>query len=135
MKSIFPSEMINKAVIELSLDSIAAKLIYFQEQLQLIHWQTMNYAEHQATGNIYEYIQKFKDDVIEKLIGYTNKRPGVFKLESLSNCSSNECVSELLKFASELKMYGEKNNFHDICNLADELSGQAAKTLYLLTLT
>jgi hypothetical protein len=40
-----------------------------------------------------------------------------------------------MKFASSLKMYGEKNGFHDVCNLADALSGEAAKTKYLLTLS
>jgi hypothetical protein len=40
-----------------------------------------------------------------------------------------------MTFASDLKMYGEKNSFHDICNLADALSGEAAKTKYLLTLS
>jgi hypothetical protein len=38
-------------------------------------------------------------------------------------------------FASDLKAYGEANKFHDVCNLADALSGKAAKTKYLLTLS
>jgi hypothetical protein len=40
-----------------------------------------------------------------------------------------------MSFASSLKMYGEKNSYHDVCNLADSLSGEAAKTKYLLTLS
>lgn len=133
---LFPDNMKNKSVSsELSLESIAAKLTYFHEQLHLLHWQTTSYAEHKALGKLYEYVQDFKDGVVEKIMGYTGKRPTPYKIEALTNCTASQCVSDLLSFASALKMYGEKNNFHDVCNLADSLSGEAAKTKYLLTLS
>lgn len=136
LKSLFPEDMISKgASSELSLESIAAKLTYFHEQLHLLHWQTTSYAQHKALGKLYEYVQDFKDGVVEKLMGYTGKRPGAYKIDALTNCTSVQCVSDLLSFASELKAYGEKNSFHDVCNLADALSGEAAKTKYLLTLS
>ena len=34
-----------------------------------------------------------------------------------------------------LKSFAENNGYHDIANLADALSGEAAKTRYLLTLS
>ena len=68
-------------------------------------------------------------------MGYTGKRPAPYKIEALTNCTAGQCVSDLLSFASALKAYGEKNSFHDVCNLADALSGEAAKTKYLLTLS
>ena len=134
--SLFPDDMKNKmASSELSLESIAAKLTYFHEQLHLLHWQSTSYAEHKALGKLYEYVQDFKDGVVEKIMGYTGKRPGIYKIEPLTNCKPEQCVSDLMSFASALKMYGEKNAFHDVCNLADALSGEAAKTKYLLTLS
>ena len=120
---------------ELNLETIAGKLTYFHEQLHLTHWQTTSYAEHKALGKLYEYVQDFKDDVIEKLMGYTGKRPAPYKIEPLINCTGNECVSNILSFASSLKSYAESNSYHDIANLADALSGEAAKTKYLLTLS
>jgi len=132
-KSLFPEEMIKSG--ELNLETIAGKLTYFHEQLHLTHWQTTSYAEHKALGKLYEYVQDFKDGVIEKLMGYTGKRPAPYKIEALTNCTGNECVSNLLSFASSLKSYGEANSYHDIANLADALSGEAAKTKYLLTLS
>lgn len=133
---LFPDDMKNKmASSELSLESIAAKLTYFHEQLHLLHWQTTSYAQHKALGKLYEYVQDFKDGVVEKIMGYTGKRPGIYKIEPLTNCKPEQCVSDLMSFASALKMYGEKNGFHDVCNLADALSGEAAKTKYLLTLS
>ena len=132
-KSLFPDEMMKSG--ELNIDTIAGKLTYFHEQLHLLHWQTKSYAEHQALGGIYDYVHDFKDGVIEKLMGYTGKRPGVYKIEPLSNADSNSVVTELMDFSSNLKRYAESNSYHDIANLADALSGEAAKTKFLLTLS
>lgn len=137
LKSLFPEEMMSKSSSssEMSLEGIAGKLTYFHEQLHLLHWQTQSYAEHQALGGLYDYVHDFKDGVVEKLMGYLGKRPQVFKIEPLSSASAMSVVENLCTFASELKAYGEANKFHDICNLADSLSGEAAKTKYLLTLS
>jgi len=57
-------------------------------------------------------------------------------MEPLSDsASAGLVISELISFASSLKSYGESNGYHDISNLADALSGEAAKTKYLLTLS
>ena len=132
-KSLFPDEMMKSG--ELNLETIAGKLTYFHEQLHLLHWQTKSYAEHHALGGLYDYVHDFKDGVIEKLMGYTGKRPGVYKIEALSGADSNSVVTALMDFSSNLKRYAESNSYHDIANLADALSGEAAKTKYLLTLS
>ena len=132
-KSLFPDEMMKSG--ELNLETIAGKLTYFHEQLHLLHWQTKSYAEHQALGGLYDYVHDFKDGVIEKLMGYTGKRPGVYKIEALSTIDANSVVTALMDFSSNLKRYAESNNYHDIANLADALSGEAAKVRYLLTLS
>ena len=135
--SIFPGSMKPSKVAtkELTLETIASKLTYFQEQIHLLHWQTNMYSEHKALGGLYEYIQDFKDELIEKLMGYTGKKPAVYKLEPFSTSTSNVVVDELISFAKSLKEYGEMNCYQDVCNLSDSLSGEAAKTKYLLTLT
>jgi hypothetical protein len=135
IKSLFPENMIKASSEALTLESIAGKLTYFQEQLHLLHWQTTSYGQHQALGSLYDYVHDFKDGLVEKLMGYLNKRPGIFKIEPLSNATPMAVVENLCMFASDLKAYGEVNKFHDVCNLADALSGEAAKTKYLLTLS
>jgi len=134
-KSLFPSEMLKSEKKELTLDGVAAKLTYFHEQLHLLHWQTTSYAEHQALGGLYDYVHDFKDGVVEKLMGYTGKRPGVYKLEPLSAATAGAVVSELINFAHELMEWAEANQYCDVENLAQSLSGEAAKTKYLLTLS
>lgn len=135
IKSIFPEEMIKASSEGLTLESIAGKLTHFHEQLHLLHWQTTSYAQHQALGALYDYVHDFKDGVVEKLMGYLGKHPGVYKIEPLASIAPMAVVENLCMFASDLKAYGEANKFHDICNLADALSGEAAKTKYLLTLS
>ena len=135
-KSLFPEEMISKGNGGgMTLESIASKLTHFHEQLHLLHWQTTSYAEHQALGGLYDYVHDFKDGLIEKLMGYTGKRPTSMKIDPIMTTSAEAVVSELMAFASSLKSYAEINSYHDIANLADALSGEAAKTKYLLTLS
>jgi hypothetical protein len=131
-KSLFPDEMMKSG--ELNLETIAAKLAYFHEQLHLIHWQTTNDAEHRTTGALYDYVHDFKDDVIEKLMGYMDKPIKAYKFEPIADgVSSKSVVNSLLVFATNLKSFAEANKYHDISNLADALSGEAAKTKNLLT--
>jgi hypothetical protein len=134
-KSLFPEDMMSKSGGAMTLETIAAKLTYFHEQLHLLHWQTSSYAEHQALGGLYDYVHDFKDGLIEKIMGYTGKRPSGYKIEPVTATAATSVVSELMAFASSLKDYGEANSYHDVCNLADSLSGEAAKTKYLLTLS
>lgn len=130
-KSLFPQEMLLSP--ELDIDAVAGKLLTFTEQFHLIHWQTESYAEHVATGELYECLQTFRDGVIEKLIGYTGTKPETFKMGNI-NTSAETAISELMTFATSLKRYAETNGFIDISAMADTLSGTAAKYKYLLGL-
>lgn len=134
VKSLFPEEMMNVNV--LTLESIASKLTYFSICFQLIHWQTLSFAEHSATNMLYEFTHDFKDEIVEKIIGYSGKKPKAFKIEPLSdNMSSMSLVTELVSFASDLRKYGDNNSYQDVSNMADSLSGTANKGKFLLTLS
>ena len=132
-KSVFPESLLN--VNELNLEKIASKMLYFTEQVHLIHWQTLSYAEHTATGTFYEFLQDFKDGLMEKLMGYTGRKIGVYKVEQLSSVSCSMIVNDILSFASELKNFAGMNGYMDISAMAETLSGEAAKVKYLLTLS
>lgn len=133
MKTLFPDGMGGGG--GMTLENVAARFTYFHEQLHLLHWQTQSYAEHMALGGLYDYVHDLKDEVVEKIMGYSGRRPSVYKLEPLTAASSLSVVSELLDFASSLKSFAESNSYLDISNLADSLSGEAAKVKYLLTLS
>jgi DNA-binding ferritin-like protein len=137
VKSLFPEEMLSGKGngMNLNIDSIASKIVIYELQLQLVHWQTSSYAEHKATNEIYEYLQDFKDDLLEKLMGYTGKKPNNINIGSINTTLSMNIAMEICNFAKSLKSYAEINDYLDISNLADELSGRANKFKYLLTLT
>ena len=136
MKSLFPEEMMNPSPSEMTMERVASKLTYFTLQLHLLHWQTTSIAEHGALGSLYDYVHDFTDGAVEKIMGYMGgRRINVFKLEPLTTITATAVVDDLISFASNLKAYGEANNYHDICNLADSLSGEAVKCKYLLTMS
>jgi hypothetical protein len=137
-KSLFPQEMLSSASGEMSPDSIATKLSYFELQLHNLHWGTKSYAEHQALGGLYDAVFDFKDDIIEKIMGYSGTRAkigNVGQLKDYSAGAATQVVGELITFAKQLQNYGASNNMPDIENVAQALSGEAAKTKYLLTLS
>jgi len=117
-------------------EEVAGNLTYFQEQIHMIHWETKSFAEHKATGGFYEFLQDFKDDVIEKLMGYTGKRIQALKIDAITaNANSTKIADEVMKFSKDLEAYGDSAKFGDISNLAQSLSGETAKLKYLLTLS
>ncbi len=137
-KSIFPTEMLGASSnSEMTLESIAGKVTSMKEQAQLLHWRTQIYAEHQATGKLYELLEDFKDDVMEKLMGYMNgQRPKSFRIESpVEGVSAMQVAMDVCDFASSLKSWSDSKGYMDIGNIADSLSGEAAKIKYLLTLS
>jgi hypothetical protein len=138
LKSLFPQEMMENAGSTLTLETIAGKLSFFYEQLHLLHFQTTSYAEHQALGIIYDKVGDFQDEIVEKIMGYSGKRVKAYRIDALKDYSagmSNQVVKDLVSFAKNLEEFGEANNMPDIENIAQSLSGEAAQTLYRLTLS
>jgi len=138
LKSLFPDEMMESKGSGLTLETIAGKLSYFYEELHLLHFQTTSFAEHEALGKIYDKVGDFQDEIIEKIMGYTGKRVRAYKIDALKDYTSgmpNQVVKELVTFAKQLEEYAEANNMPDIENIAQSLSGEAAQTLYRLTLS
>jgi DNA-binding ferritin-like protein len=133
---LFPEEMKQSSTIGMTIESVAAKLSFFYEQAHLIHWQTTRYAEHQAIGSLYDKLVDFKDEIIEKLMGYEGRRPKAFKIEPLSDTTDCKAfVTQIKDFAYNLGEMADAKGYCDIKNISDSLSGEAAKTLYLLTLS
>jgi hypothetical protein len=136
MKSVFPQDMLNSGTGEFSIETVAAKLLYFQEQLHLIHWRTSNNAEHRALGDLYEFIQNFRDEVVEELMGYTGRKVSAFKIDPISDTlGHDEIVDNLITYAHSLMTWARANQYCDVENLSQSLSGKAARTKYLLTQT
>ena len=136
MKSIFPDSMLSSSTGgELTMEVVAQKFDYFFSQLHLAHLQTSSVAEHEAL-NLWQDMPTDKDEFIEKLSGYTGRKLMEYTfLPIRGNVVSSSIVRELKDFAQQLKSYATTNGYDDIANMADTLSGKAAKVLFLLTLS
>lgn len=137
-KSIFPQEMLSSFNAELSLDVIKAKLTYFELQLHELHWQTNSLAEHLALGDAYNTVFTLKDEIVEKIMGYTGGRTKAMPIDTIRNYDLRMpgiVIAELLSFAKQLENYGSSNGMPDIENIAQSLSGDMAKIKYRLTLS
>jgi hypothetical protein len=132
--ALFPEKMMAKQSSgSMTLEAIASRLDYFEAQVQLVHWQTPSHAEHSAL-NFYDTVHDFKDDVMEKLMGYMGQKVKAFKREPVTdNMPASRIVMEVSQFAYKLGEWAESNGYCDVKNISDTLSGEAAKTLYLLT--
>jgi DNA-binding ferritin-like protein len=139
LKSLFPDEMMENAMgSSLTLETISGKLSYFYEQLHLLHFQTTSFAEHEALGKIYDKVGDFQDEIVEKIMGYSGRRIKAYRIDVLKDYelgAPSRVVKELVAFAKDLEEFGESNNMPDIENVAQSLSGEAAQTLYRLTLS
>jgi DNA-binding ferritin-like protein len=138
IKSLFPQEMLNSSSGELSLDSIKAKLNYFELQVHELHWQTFGLGEHEALGDLYNTIFSMKDEIVEKIMGYSGTRTKAMPVQQIKDYAPglpNQIVSELISFAKQLENFGASNNMPDIENIAQSLSGDSAKIKYRLTLS
>lgn len=138
LKSLFSQEMMENAEGTLTLEIVAGKLSYFYEQLHLLHWQTSSFAEHDALGKLYDRVGDLQDEIVEKIMGYTGKKVKAFRIDVLKDYGPgmpNQVVKELISFAKDLQDFGGRNNMPDIENVAQSLSGEAAQTLYRLTLS
>lgn len=132
---------INKeeAKVNMTPEEIRNKLFYFHQAAHVFHQDTKNGWEHDALSKLYTDLIDFKDDIPEKIMGYmAGKRLSSFKSlpvpEYTGLESSNKLVKELMAFSRSLEEWAEQNEYCDIENMAQALSGLGAKTMYRLTL-
>lgn len=120
-------------------EEIRNKLFYFENAAHAFHQDTTSGWEHDALGKLYSELADFKDDIPEKIMGYMGgKRIGGLKREQIpaytGKESSVKLAEDIVSFAKSLEEWAEEKEYCDISNIAQSLSGLAAKTLYRLTL-
>jgi len=133
--SFFPENILNSSSGELSLESVAQNFSYFFEQIHLLHLQTTSHAEHLAL-NLWEDVIDAKDKFLEELMGYEGRRVKAYKFIPILDYyvgAPVKVVTDLKDFTKQLEKYASLKGYSDIENLAQDLNGKAAKTLYFLT--
>ena len=116
-----------------------AHITLIQELNQLIedthfqHWNTTSYAQHMALDKTYGDLSTLQDTIAELLIAYYGPLES-FKLLPIPSCSTDELPTCIQEFAEKLRVVSEKDKFHDLNNISDEVTQVGTKLKYLLRL-
>ena len=124
-------------------ETLIGKTIVLLNNVQMAHWQTTSYSQHEALGQFYNTMNELNDKLVETWQGNQNRR---IHIESGQNTIQN--FTDIEHTNSEIVQYGQdiaqtsydisqKNDmrqFEDIKAVLEEMAQQVSQTLYLLSL-
>lgn len=119
--------------------NIVTKLLTYQNQVKILHWQTTSFSEHEALGELYDSFNDKVDSFIEVFMGKYGRimSQNSFNL-SLENYNNMPPLSLMLQIeqylVGELPDMLDSQKDTDLLNIKDELLASVNKTKYLLSL-
>ena len=121
------------------MDKVIINLLKIQNQLRILHWQTLSYAAHKALGNAYEDLDGLVDDLVEVHQGkygrITFETPIDLGLVNQDEIDLEDVLIQLNDYLS-----GPFAEMHDpvkdtdCLNIRDEILAVVNRLRYLLTL-
>jgi hypothetical protein len=115
------------------------KIMNFQQQMKILHWQTTSFARHNAYGGIYDSIDDLLDKFAEVCMGKYGRieltdEISELKLKNMKDFSINSYLNEFCDFLVELTGEFDDEKDTDVLNIRDEILSEVNKLKYLLTL-
>ncbi len=115
------------------------KIMNFQQQMRILHWQTTSFARHNAYGGIYDSIDDLLDKFAEVCMGKYGRieltdEISELKLKNMKDFSINSYLNEFCDFLVELTGEFDDEKDTDVLNIRDEILSEVNKLKYLLTL-
>ena len=108
-------------------------LMQVQIATKMFHWQTRSHSAHAATGELYDDVIKYTDELIEQCMGvYGRPRMAPNTVVAIPNMSKSDMNSLLRQAIEYLGGPAVPPDTH-LQNVRDELTSAMSKTLYLLT--
>jgi DNA-binding ferritin-like protein len=108
-------------------------LMQVQIATKMFHWQTRSYSAHAATGELYDDVVKYTDELIEQLMGvYGRPRMAPNTVVTIPNMSKSDMNSLLTQTIDYLSGPAVPPDTH-LQNVRDELTSAMARTMYVLT--
>jgi hypothetical protein len=119
--------------------NIVTKLLTYQNQVKILHWQTTSYSEHQSLGSLYENLSGIIDEFVEVFMGKYGRilaqNNFSLTLENYKNMSPIALMSEMeAYFINEMPNMLNAKTDTDLLNIRDEMLASVNKTKYLLSL-
>lgn len=121
------------------MDKAVVNLLKIQNQLRILHWQTLSYAAHKAFGHAYDEL----DDLIDSLVEVHQGKYGRITFETPIDLGLvNQDEIDLEDILVQLNEYltSPFSDMHDpvkdtdCLNIRDEILAVINKLRYLLTL-
>ena len=121
------------------MDKVIVNLLKLQNQLRILHWQTLSYAAHKALGNAYDDLDDLIDSLVEVHQGKYGRiifdTPIALGLVNQDEIDLEDILTQLVEYLT-----GPFNEMHDsvkdtdCLNIRDEILAVINKLRYLMTL-
>jgi hypothetical protein len=110
-----------------------------REQIKLYHWQTHSFAQHKATDDLLDELDKIVDEYVETYMGRYGRpkmtaRNNAIRLQNMTSKSIVRFFKECIAYLEGplVKKLGPADTA--LVNLRDEMLGGLNKIQYLFTL-
>ena len=106
--------------------------------VKLYHWRTKSYAQHKATDELYEKLNKDMDSFVEVMLGKDESRikhleKEVNVLDFSNKKEFKENIFRFREFLIDMNYHLDKDRDSDLLSIRDELLIDVNQFLYLLT--
>lgn len=119
--------------------NIVTKLLTFQNQIKILHWQTVSYSEHKTLdglfGDLGEHIDEFVETFMGKYGRVVSQTNFNLILQNYSALTPMDLMNQMAAyFIDELPTMLDAKKDTDLLNIRDEMLGSVNQAKYLLTL-
>lgn len=119
--------------------NIVTKLLTYQNQIKILHWQTTSYAEHKTLDGLFDELGGNIDEFIETFMGKYGRVVAQnsfnLTLQNYSSISPMDLMNQMVAYlTNELPTMLDAKKDTDLLNIRDEMLGNVNQAKYLLTL-
>lgn len=109
-----------------------------REQIKLYHWQTHSFAQHKATDDLLDSLDKVIDEYVEVYMGRYGRpkmgaRNNTIQVQNLNEKSMVKFLRDCIAYLQGPLIKGIKGDT-ELINLRDEMLGHLNQTMFLFTL-
>lgn len=119
--------------------NIVTKLLTYQNQIKILHWQTVSYSEHKTLDGLYSDLSEHIDEFVETFMGKYGRVMAQanfnLTLQNYSSLAPMDLMNQMAAYLiNELPTMLDAKKDTDLLNIRDEILGSVNQTKYLLTL-
>lgn len=112
---------------------------HMREQIKLYHWQTHSFAQHKATDELIDSLDKVIDEYVEVYMGKYGRpklgaRNNTVRLQNMNEKAMVKFIKDCAEHLQGPLIKKLKPSDSDLVNLRDEILGDLHKVMYLFTL-